>query len=289
MFSALSQFIFGGYRSSSSSKHEKHKRIGFDLRQSELQLGLGEVLLASFFPIEDIKGNSDEMGLLRITNQRIIWICVDKKGVNLSIGWDSVSIVFEQNCRDALGSNLGAINIMTSYDNCSYEFVFTKMGTIGQNSSDWISSTYWIAATRLHSDDRKLLFNELTPSDLIDCFDVIRTIHKCYKRSSSYRCCVANSFESKKSRNFNAISKNQFSRLYDELSGEKKLFAYKRITYVGDRTVQQPGIMLLTNIRLIWCDDEFAFRNLSMPYSRSEFSICFISFALLHNNNFTIN
>lgn len=289
MFSALSNFIFGersvlfgGYRGNSSSKHERYKRIGFDLRPSEIHLGLGEVLLASFFPIEDIKGNPDEMGLLKITNQRIIWICVDKRGVNLSIGWETVSIVFEQNCKDALGGTLGAINIMTSYDNCSYEFVFTKIGSGGTGSGggssrappqDWINSTYWVAAARLNDDDRKAIFNELTPSELIDCFDVIRTVQKCYKESAPYRCCAANSFESKRTRRSGGNNQNQFSSLYDQLSGEKKLFAYKRITYVGDKTVQLPGIIILTNIRIIWCDDEFSFRNLSMPYSRSKYQI----------------
>lgn len=78
MLSIFSQFIFGNsslfgkQHSDSRSSTWKDKSLCFDLSQSDLELNHGEQLIACFFPIEDIKGNQDELGLLSVTNLRYL-------------------------------------------------------------------------------------------------------------------------------------------------------------------------------------------------------------------------
>lgn len=285
MLTALSQFIFGNSgglfgRGRGGSGQSKDRRICFDLRSSELELESGEILLAAFFPIEDVKGNPDKMGLLKVTNLRILWICVDNKALNLSIGWNTVSLVFEQNYKDAFGDPIGALVLMTSQESSNYEFVFMKMRNNNDDGTaeSWFATNYWIPAML----DRKL-FVQLTPNNQVDCYDVIFTVWKGYTESLLFRECQTNIVDlipplaqGESAASLGNSSKQRVAQLtreainFSKLPTEETIHVYGGVIYVESRDNQHVGTLVLTNIRILWIDDKITVRNISIPYTRSK-------------------
>lgn len=275
MLSLFSSFIFGSHHDGGSSSRLtnllwKDKSLCFDVRQSDLKIDHGEQLIGSFFPIEDIKGNQDEMGLLEVTNLRLIWICCNKKRVNLSIGWRTVSLAFEQNLKDSLGRPVTSLCIISKHESTKYEFVFNKMKT---HDGIWNSEDNWDISMQLRKyirqdDDKTVVIKYLSPMYLDDPFEVVFKIWHLYKQTGLFRYCRANVT--------NMLPRDscvqQGAKLdeYSKLAGEETIDIYSEVIQTESRSIKYSGSLILTNIRLIWIDAILSLRNLSIPYIRGE-------------------
>lgn len=310
MFSALSQFVFGA-SSLFSSSHEKStdgiktstwkdKKLCFDLRSHELELTRGEQLIACFYPIEDVKGNQDEPGLLRVTNLRLQWICCKKKRVNLSIGWRTVTLTYEQNLKDTLCLNSTSLFVLSKYESTKYEFVFTKMGQ-QVNSDIWSclgeapaggaagSRADWraLAQLRKFAKDRNSPAAHLSPMYLDDPFDVVFKVWQSYKQTHLFRHArsnltylvglnsspLANDEEDNdesggKSSGPAGVPTSLHLSDINRLPSEEIIEVFSSIGQNESRVVKYSGSLVLTNIRLIWVDEAIYMRNLSIPYIR---------------------
>lgn len=277
MFSIFSQFIFGNSspfgKQHGDSKFStwKEKSLCFDLSQSGLELNNGEQLIACFFPIEDIKGNQDEFGILSVTNLRLIWICCDKRRVNLSIGWRTVCLTFEQNLKDSFGSPVTSLCVLTKYESTKYEFVFNKMPAYNEL---WNSQDNWNAMVQLKrfmKKDKGLLVTHLTPMYLNEPFQVVFKVWQCYKQTSLFRHCRANLTQLLK----NETTSMQALKVDDimKLPNEEIIDIYPDVVRYESRAIKYMGLLILTNIRMIWIDETIQMRNLSMPYIRGEYCI----------------
>lgn len=278
MLSLFSQFIFGssslfGNQSSSSSLSWRDRNLCFDLRTSELELDHGEQLMACFFPIEDVKGNPDDLGVLKVTNLRLIWICCNKKRVNLSIGWRTVSLAFEQNLKNSFGSTVTSLCVLSKFDSTKYEFVFNKMPAYDYIWNGQVdNASALIELRQFLKSDKTLTTGYLTPMYLIDPFEVVFNLWQAYKKTHLFRHCRSNLTDLFSSPYLNqAPSKSPIrTEEINRLAGEEILDIYGGIIQSETRLVKYTGTLVLTNVRLIWVDDALLLRNLSIPYIRSE-------------------
>lgn len=278
MFSAFSQFIFGS--SGLFGSHNQHggiksstwkdKSLCFDLRSQDLELDRGEQLIGSFFPIEDVKGNQDEFGLMKVTNLRLIWICCKKKRVNLSIGWRTVSLAYEQNLKDALGGSSTSLFVLTKYESTKYEFVFnrqsnqTDIWTGGGGQESWNA----MAQLRKFSQDKPSLISHLSPMYLDDPFEVVFKVWQAYKQTNLFRHCRSN-LTHLLSKDLSQGSNIELSDV-NKLPSEEIIEVFPGIIQSESRSTKYIGTLMLTNIRIIWIDETLPLRNLSIPYIRSE-------------------
>ena len=294
MFSALSHFIFGsasffgshgqsdgGGRGSPSSTW-KDKKLCFDLRSSDLELDKGEQLIGCFYPIEDVKGNQDELGLMKATNLRLIWICCKKKRVNLSIGWRTVTLVYEQNLKDTLCGSSTSLFILSKYDSTKYEFVFSKksgqndiwMGVgSGGNPDNWNI----IAQLKQFSQDKTSLISHLSPMYMDDPFEVVFKVWQAYKQTHLFRQCRSNLQQllSSPENATDPVGQPQQKASFkvvdvNKLPSEEIIEIFSGVAQLETRTLKHMGTLLLTNVRIIWLDDLLPLRNLSIPYIRSK-------------------
>jgi hypothetical protein len=281
MFSALSHFVFGAFSSHNQSdniktSNWKDKKLCFDLRPQDLELNRGEQLIGCFFPIEDVKGNQDELGILKVTNLRLIWVCLKKKRVNLSIGWRTVALTYEQNLKDTLCGNSTSLFVLSKYESTKYEFVFSRQSSqLDIWSSDGGSQTNWSAMSQLRrlSQEKAYIVSHLSPMYLDDPFDMVLKVWQAYKQTHLFRHCRSNI-------NYlivpRALNNGQLEttglKLTDinRLPSEEIIEVISNIDQNESRVVKYTGTLLLTSIRLIWIDDTVHMRNLSIPYIRIE-------------------
>lgn len=286
MLSLLSQLIFGTNQTSGSAKGLltnssswsdsswpgtntwKDKSPCFDLRNSDLQLEQGEQLLAAFFPIEDVKGNQEELGVLKITNLRLIWIRCDKRRVNLSIGWHSVSLVFEQNLKDSQGSPKPSLCVIAKHGSTKYEFIFSKIRAYSETV--WSSQDEnWRVLTelkRLYKYEKHIIIDRLTPMYLADPYDVVQKVWTAYRRTGLFRSCRSNLTH--------LLIKTGSTQTHggeiNKLPGEEVIDSYTDIVVEESKGIKCPGLIVLSNIRFIWIADSLSLKNLSIPYTRSK-------------------
>jgi len=259
--------LFRGQKGNVKSLTWRDEGLYFDLSSTDLEINHGEQLIASFFPIEDVKGNQDELGLLVVTNLRLVWICCSKKRINLSIGWRTISLVFEQNLKDPLGLPITSLCVLSKHDSSKYEFVFSKMSSrevlSGQDN--------WEALAQLkkfRQGNKSLSVGYLTPMYLEDPFQVTYKVWQSYKRTHLFRHCRSNLTNL-----LDVSSRNQPSIEAHELNclpGEETIDIYHRIQQSESRAIKYTGTLILTNVRLIWIDGVLIQRNISIPYTRSK-------------------
>lgn len=287
MFSALSHFIFGA--SSLFGSHQqtdaartstwKDKKLCFDLRSTDLELDQGEQLIGCFYPIEDVKGNQDELGLLKVTNLRLIWICCKKKKVNLSIGWRTVTLAYEQSLKDSFCGSSSSLFVLSKYDTTKYEFVFSKKS--GFNDS-WLvvgaggGPDNWIAMAQLRrfSQHKAALVSHLSPMCLDDPFEVVFKVWQAYKQTHLFRHCRSNLTQlisATVSEGAPTPGTNNF-KLDDvnKLPNEDIIETFSGVSQIESKAVRHIGTLILTNIRIIWIDDTLPMRNFSIPYIKSK-------------------
>lgn len=260
---------------SSGSTNWRDKSLCFDLRNSDLQLDQGEQLLASFFPIEDIKGNQDELGVLKITNLRLIWVRCDKKRVNLSIGWRTISLAFEQTIKDSLGALTTSLCLIAKHNTTKYEFIFNKIAAFSE--SVWsCQEENWRVLTelkRLYRNDKHIIIDHLTPMYLADPFDVVQKVWTAYKQTSLFRSCRSNLAHLLTTTDISEPSLAQtLAKGINRLPSEELIDTYTDVVQEEPKNIKTFGVFVLTNIRLLWIDQSLPLRNLSIPYMRSKFS-----------------
>lgn len=277
MLSVVSQFIFGtsglfgshGQHSGPKSSTWKDKSLCFDLRTQDLELEGGEQLIGCFYPIEDVKGNQDELGLMKVTNLRLIWICCKKKRVNLSIGWRTVSLAYEHCLKDALGGTSTSLFVLTKYESTKYEFVFNRQlsqGDIWNNNSqdNWTA----ISQLRKFSQEKGSLISHLSPMYLDDPFEVVFKVWQAYKQTHLFRHCRSN-LTHLLSRDISTGDSSVVElRDINKLPSEQIIELFSGVVQSESRSVRYVGTLMLTNIRVIWIDDTLPLRNLSIPYIR---------------------
>lgn len=288
MLSIFSQLIFGspnlfGNQSDAfKTLNWRDKSLSFDLRNSELELAEGEQLIACFYPIEDIKGNPNELGVLKLTNLRLIYICCDKKRVNLSIGWRTVSLAFKQNLKDSLGRTRTSLCILIKYESTKYEFVFNKMPSAetgrGNEVDLWDCQGDWglLMKLRKFCKEKSLPVSHLSPMYLDDPFDVVFKVWQSYKQTQLFRHCRANLSHLLSSNRTEVDVDPATNQLTHPLSvgdinklpSEDSIEIYKNILHYESRSVRYTGVLILTNLRIIWIDDSLPLRNMSIPYIR---------------------
>lgn len=278
MLNALSQFIFGSANSIFGSRFRdgsklpiwKDKSLCFDLKPHELETDQGEQLIGCFCPIEDVKGNPDEQGVLKITNLRLIWICCKRKQVNLSIGWHTVTMAFEQNLKDPLGRPLTNLCVLSRYDSTKYEFIFNKTGSIFDS---WIESDAWLSQLEEVIRGRGLEVTHLSPSHVIDPFTTVYKVWQCYKQTQIFRQCKSNlTALLTRDTSVQYAGKQCGFRLSElnRLPSEEIVETYTGVEWIESKTTKHVGTLLLTNIRVLWIDENILLRNLSIPYIRIE-------------------
>ncbi|CAM9845612.1 unnamed protein product [Discosporangium mesarthrocarpum] len=103
------------------------REIRFDCPPSQLECRQGEDLLDSINSVEDTKGNGGERGSLLVTNLRILWVSHRVSQTNLSIGFNSVLSINIKKARSKLRGNTQALCIMTKFQSCRFEFIFTSL------------------------------------------------------------------------------------------------------------------------------------------------------------------
>lgn len=319
MFSILSQFIFGNSlnflnkngtangpggepltesgsgakgslqsqsnRSSLKSSSWKDKSLCFDIRSHDLEVSGSEKLIGCFYPIEDVKGNQDEPGVLKITNLRLIWICRRKRRVNLSIGWRTVSLVYEQNLKDALGGSKTNLFVLTKYESTKYEFVFDKQRELFSVDGE----SRWDGGLNFNQDsldhlkklarEKNLQLTHLSPDYLDDPFEVVFKVWHSYKHTQLFRHCRTNMAHLITGSNESSKIKADQMRPMDEptlvsninrLPSEEIIEVFLGTVLSESKSTKYNGTLMLSNIRIIWIDDSLPFRNLSIPYIRGE-------------------
>ncbi|XP_072750114.1 BBSome complex member BBS5 isoform X2 [Anoplolepis gracilipes] len=100
--------------------------VRFDISHSNMQLQPGELTVDKLDMIEDIKGNTGDLGKLIVTNLRIIWHSLSLPRINLSIGYNTFVTVNTKILHMIHGGNTQALHILTSFRNCRFEFIFTN-------------------------------------------------------------------------------------------------------------------------------------------------------------------
>lgn len=289
MFSLLSQFIFGTNQAvwsaksllaggsnwselgSTGSNTWKDKSLCFDLKNADLHIECGEQLLAAFFPIEDVKGNQEELGVLKITNLRLIWIRCDRKRVNLSIGWRSVSLIFEQNLKDSQGLAAPSLCVIAKHGSSKYEFIFSKIKAFSETvwSSQDESWRVFTELKRLYKLEKHITIDHLTPMYLADPYDIVQKVWTAYKRTGLFRHCRSNLTHLVVKTSMSQVIEGRNGEI-NRLPSEEVIDGYRDVAIDETRGTKALGTMILTNIRALWIDDSLPLKNLSIPYIRSK-------------------
>lgn len=279
MLNALSQFIFGNassrtifgrVRDGSKLPIWKDRSLCFDLKSQELELNQGEQLIACFFPIEDVKGNPDDQGLLKVTNLRLVWVCCKRRQINLSIGWHTVTMTFEQNLKDPLGQVSTSLCILSRYESTKYEFIFNKKGC---QLDSWDDSDIWTSQLDTFVKDKNLQLTQLSPTYLIDPFTTVYKVWQCYKQTNLFRQCKSNlTHLLTRDTSIQYAGQQCGFRLSElnRLADEEILETYTSVEWIESKTTKYVGTLLLSNIRILWIDENIPLRNLSLPYIRVE-------------------
>ena len=103
-------------------------------------LNPGEEELARFNDVEDTKGNPGELGILVITNMRVMWFKTEKR-LNLSIGWDIINGVLVGKSRESSGNQI----ILLAKTKTKFEFVFTTdMNTLFSTTESIFKYSFFV-------------------------------------------------------------------------------------------------------------------------------------------------
>ena len=137
------------------------REIIFDGSTKKLQLINGEVSLYRFDKVEDTKGNNGELGVLIVTNLRLIWTANKYKKINLSIGISCIQNIFTKVINSKLrGGEVQSLTILTKQPQnmTKYEFQFTILTNTELDLKD--SSIHNVLKTsKLAYDNTKLYRN----------------------------------------------------------------------------------------------------------------------------------
>lgn len=98
-----------------------------DCNSRDLSLRKGEKIIAAFENVEDVKGNSSDIGTFTITNLRFIWQSADRPKTNLSLGLGCIVAFGNKQLHSKVRGNYQAIHIMSNSSGTRYEFIFALL------------------------------------------------------------------------------------------------------------------------------------------------------------------
>lgn len=103
------------------------RELKFDATAQEFKLRPGEVLIDTLDQVEDTKGNNGEVGMLQVTNLRLLWFKHDDASINLSVGFNCCSSLSINVADSKLrGGKIQAL-FVSAKTNTRYEFTFTYL------------------------------------------------------------------------------------------------------------------------------------------------------------------
>ncbi len=129
------------------------REIRFDVTPDLLHPRKGEFEIDSIDNIEDTKGNNGEKGVLVLTNLRIIWSCVRKPHLNLSIGYNAIVNITIHTANSRLKGHTQALFVLTKYGSQRFEFIFTNLSKNSPQLFTTVQSVYKsYESTKLYRD-----------------------------------------------------------------------------------------------------------------------------------------
>lgn len=281
--SAIWQFFRKGQDlSETKTLSWRDQTLRFDLKPSGLALGKGEVLIGSSYHIEDIKGNSGQSGTLQVTNMRVIWIHNDKPKINISIGFGTVLNSFQRVTKTALGETRQSICVLAQYASVKYEFIFKRFDfppiitnestddptLVLENSNDStttsvyntvvhdITTTATTSRNRSNEIERKQSIASYAYRSSLNPSELIIKVWNAYKATMSFRRCRIN---------LSGLHQNGEINL---LTSEEIHDRFANVCYKTKDRLWLDGVLVLTNIRLIWMSNRNHNGNISIPYTQ---------------------
>lgn len=103
------------------------RELKFDATSEEFALRPGEVLIDTLDKVEDTKGNNGEVGLLQVTNLRLLWHKHNNASINLSVGFNCCSAVSLNSADSKLRGGKTQALFVSAKANTRYEFTFTYL------------------------------------------------------------------------------------------------------------------------------------------------------------------
>lgn len=103
------------------------REIRFDSSQSQIQARAGESIIDYLAHVEDTKGNNGDKGKLYVTNLRLVWVSEVHSGINLSIGFRTITSLNTKRVYSKLRGHTEALYIMTKLEKTQFEFIFTNL------------------------------------------------------------------------------------------------------------------------------------------------------------------
>lgn len=135
--------------------------IRFDCTNRDLTLRKGELVIESFENIEDTKGNTGDIGVLTITNLRIVWQSKAKPRINLSVGLGCIVSISDKQIHSKVRGRLGAIHIMSRSSGTRYEFIFTALSEFQQPLKSALTSLAMILGKVCNAYNTTKLYRDL--------------------------------------------------------------------------------------------------------------------------------
>ncbi|KFG65256.1 putative Bardet-Biedl syndrome 5 [Toxoplasma gondii RUB] len=99
------------------------RQIRWDQPKQRLLLRPGEVLRKQFDKVEDTKGDNG-IGVLQITNLRVIWYCLYVPRLNISIGLHCVTYLHYSMAESSTFGKARALHLMSRFNSTRFEFSF---------------------------------------------------------------------------------------------------------------------------------------------------------------------
>ena len=92
------------------------REIRFDVAEKQLNERPGEKALSLIVDVEDTKGNSGEVGILKISNLRLIYYTKENPKINLSVGFDCIISAEVEETNSAVKGNTISLFLRTRFN-----------------------------------------------------------------------------------------------------------------------------------------------------------------------------
>ncbi|KAL0214561.1 hypothetical protein P9112_006745 [Eukaryota sp. TZLM1-RC] len=99
--------------------------IRFEVAKAQLELSPGEFMIDNLSNVEDTKGNNGTIGVLIVTNLRLVWVNPNKPKQNLSVGWNCTRTLSIQSTVSKIRGQTQALFVDAFHKGTRYQFIFT--------------------------------------------------------------------------------------------------------------------------------------------------------------------
>lgn len=216
------------------------REIRFDGPPKTVDLrGKEEVLIRIIPRVEDTKGNNGLVGTMMLTNLRIIWYASTRQERNLSVGFFTIKNITIKEANSKLGGGVvSSLFVTAKYGSSRFQFVFTATG----NAKEARRSTAFSSASTAEGQRENL-------------FSLAHMIWKAYESTKMYR----------EVRLRTALTDPANQNQLVLLPQEKVVSQHPRFINLT-KEESFSGLLILTNIRLVWLEELRPAFNVSVPY-----------------------